>query len=71
MGVAGAAYATIISQFISCLISLLYIPKFKRVKLSKETFKLDLKECCNISLLGASNFMNQAAICLVQMQLTV
>lgn len=66
LGVAGAAYATIISQIISCSISVLYIFRFKRVKLSKDNFKLDIKECLNISLLGASNFLNQAAICIVQ-----
>ena len=66
MGVAGAAYATVISQVVSCFISILYIRNFKRVKLTKESFKLDLKRCLNISLLGASNFLNQAAICIVQ-----
>ena len=43
-----------------------YIFRFKRVKLTKESFKLDLNRCFNISLLGASNFLNQAAICVVQ-----
>lgn len=66
MGVEGAAIATVISQVISCTISVLYIFRFKRVKLTKESFKLDLNRCFNISLLGASNFLNQAAICVVQ-----
>ena len=66
MGIEGAALATVISQIISCLISLLYIPKFKRVHLTKESFKLDIRRCLSISLLGTSNFLNQVAICLVQ-----
>ena len=69
MGIAGAAWATVISQFVSCAISVLYIPKFKRVKLTKESFKLDLFRCGNIALLGASNFLNQVAVCLVQIVL--
>lgn len=66
MGISGAALATVISQVISCVISLLYIPKFKRVNLTKESFKLDINRCLNISFLGASNCLNQVAICLVQ-----
>lgn len=66
MGIAGAALATVISQIISCAISLLYIPRFKRIKLTKESFKLDLFRCGNIAFLGASNCLNQVAICLVQ-----
>ncbi len=66
LGVGGAAIATVISQIISCIISLMYLNKFKRVHLTKESFKLDWGICGSISLLGASNFLNQAAICLVQ-----
>lgn len=66
MGIEGAALATVISQIISCSISLLYIPKFKRVHLTRESFEFDIKRCLNISLLGTSNFLNQVAICLVQ-----
>lgn len=66
MGISGAALATVISQIISCVISLLYIPRFKRVKLTMSSFKLDITRCLNISLLGASNCLNQVAICLVQ-----
>ena len=69
MGIEGAALATVISQIISCVISLFYIPKFKRIKLTKESFELDLGRCLNISLLGASNCLNQVAICLVQIVL--
>ena len=69
LGIGGAALATVISQFISCAISLFYIPKFKRIKLTKSSFQLDLSRCLNISLLGASNFLNQVAICLVQIVL--
>lgn len=66
LGVAGAAYATVISQVVSCVISIFYLPKFKKVDLKKESFKLDFNNCLNISLLGMSNCLNQLAICLVQ-----
>ena len=66
MGIGGAALATVISQIISCTISLFYIPRFKRIKLTKESFKLDIFRCGNIAFLGASNCLNQVAICLVQ-----
>lgn len=69
MGIEGAALATVISQIISCSISLLYISRFKRIHLTKESFKFDINRCLNISLLGASNFLNQVAICLVQIVL--
>ena len=42
MGIEGAALATVISQIVSCVIALLYIPKFKRIQLSKDSFKTGL-----------------------------
>ena len=41
MGVQGAALATIISQFVTFLMNVLYIKKFKTIELSKKTFKLE------------------------------
>ena len=37
-GIAGSAWATVISQFLSALILVLYFPKFKSVKFTKQDF---------------------------------
>ena len=39
MGIKGAAYATIISQFVSFLINIMYLKKFKSIEITKESFK--------------------------------
>lgn len=39
MGVEGAAIATVISQFLTFILNIFYIRKFKSIKLSKEDFK--------------------------------
>ena len=65
MGVEGAALATIISQFVTFILNALYIKKFKTIKLTKETFKLDLKIAKNVAMLGISSFITQMAIVVV------
>ena len=65
LGVKGAAIATIVGQIISCIITLLYFIKPKKVKLSKETLKLDSSICKNIIMLGISSFITQISIVIV------
>ena len=65
LGVKGAAIATIIGQIISCIITLLYFIKPKKVKLSKETLKLKQSICKNIIMLGISSFITQISIVIV------
>lgn len=65
MGVKGAALATIISQFATFLLNVLYIRKFKSVKLSKDTFKPDFKTTLTIAKFGISSFITQMAIVVV------
>lgn len=65
MGVKGAALATIISQFATFLLNALYIRKFKSVKLTKHTFKPDLKTTLTIAKFGISSFITQMAIVVV------
>ena len=66
LGVAGAAWATIIGQFFSCLASVLYLRRFKSVQLSREYFRLNIKDGLTTASLGMSNSLNQVAITLVQ-----
>lgn len=61
MGVAGGALATIIGQFVSLIIALIYIPRIKSVKLSKEDYKLD-KSVLKTLGLGLSSFITQMTI---------
>ena len=61
MGVKGGALATIIGQFVSFIIAILYLPKIKTVKLTKESFKID-KNAWRILSLGVSSFITQATI---------
>ena len=67
MGVAGAALATIISQIASCIVSVLYLFRFKRIKLQLEDFKhFDINHSFKIMSLGLSNATNQIALFVLQ-----
>ena len=65
MGVQGAAIATIISQFLTFIINILYIRKFKTISLSKEDFKLSMDMCRRVSALGISSFITQMSVTVV------
>lgn len=65
MGVAGAALATIISQFVTFIINVLYIRKFKTIKLTKQSFKPSLKVAKTVSMFGISSFITQMSIVVV------
>ena len=61
MGVKGGAIATVIGQFVSFVIAIFYLGRFKSIKLEKECFKLD-KYILKILSLGLSSFITQATI---------
>ena len=61
MGVKGGALATIIGQFISFLIAVIYRKKLKSVKLVKEDFYMT-KNVLKILSLGLSSFITQSII---------
>ncbi len=65
-GVAGAAWATIIGQIISCIVALCYLGRFERVTLRKEYFRLSLHRMGRTAVMGMSNGLTQLAITLVQ-----
>lgn len=66
MGMTGAALATILGQILSCVIALLYIPRFQHIKLSLKNFKLKLKRCIHICSLGMANTINLISNALMQ-----
>lgn len=69
LGVAGAAWATIIGQFFSFVFALMYIKRFKNITLTRKDLGLSAKECIQTASLGMSNSLNQVAITLVQIVL--
>ena len=60
-GVAGGAIATVIGQFISFLLAIAYIKKFKSIKLNKESLKID-KDIFRVLGLGLSSFITQCTV---------
>ena len=66
MGMLGAALATIIGQFVSFIIVVRYIFKFKNIRFEKDSFVLDYKDVFRIFSLGASGGFNQLAMMAVQ-----
>lgn len=65
MGVEGAAIATVISQFVTFLMNVLYIRKFKSIKITKKEFNLKPVITRKVSMLGISSFITQMSIVLV------
>lgn len=62
MGVKGSAIATIIGQILSCIISLMYLKKFKNIKFKREYLKLDINVSKTIILFGVSSLITQVAV---------
>ncbi len=62
MGVQGAAIATIISQFVTFLMNIIYIRKMKSIELKKETYKFNITTAKRVSGLGISSFITQISI---------
>ncbi|MFU2205835.1 MATE family efflux transporter [Streptococcus pluranimalium] len=65
-GIAGTAWATVISQSISALLLLAYFPRFKSVTLEKEDFKLDWHTIKSIVVLGLTPFVTQVSNIIIQ-----
>ena len=68
-GVAGAAIATVISQIFTFVLNVVYIKKFKTIKISKECFKLKSSVCKKIATLGISSFITQMSfVCVITVE---
>lgn len=65
-GMKGAAVATIIGQYIAGIMVLVYLTKFKTVKLEKKHFVPNIHIIAAVTSLGAAPFINQIAMMLVQ-----
>lgn len=68
-GMAGAALATIIGQFVSACIVINYLFHYKMVKLEKRHFVPMFKYLKDIMAIGMGSFFNQLAMMLVQIVL--
>ncbi len=68
-GMAGAAWATVTGQFVSGMMVLLYLPRFKTLKLTLSDFRLSKTFCLPIFALGLTSFFNQCAMMVVQVVL--
>jgi len=66
MGMAGAAIATIIGQFISGLMAIWFLSHCRTVKIHKEHLKLHKEVVARITSLGTAPCSNQIAMMLVQ-----
>lgn len=65
MGVEGAAIATVLSQFVTFVLNIVYIRKFKSIKLTRKEFKMKPRVVGKVSMLGISSFITQMSIVVV------
>ena len=66
LGMAGAAYATIIGQFVSGAMTIWYLAHCKTVKIQKKHLKVQGKNITRIMSLGAAPCSNQISMMIVQ-----
>lgn len=69
MGIAGAALATLLSQVITFILTLVYLKRFKNIRLSSKILKPDLKSLGAICKLGIPGCLNQLMMMFVQITL--
>ncbi len=65
MGIEGAAIATVISQFVTFLLNMIYIKKFKTIIINKETLKIKFNTIKRVIMLGISSFITQMSFVFV------
>lgn len=66
MGMAGAALATVIGQYVSFFVAFIYLFKFKNIKLEKSSFILKYKQVLKIFALGASAGFSNLSMMILQ-----
>ena len=67
LGIKGAAWATIIGQFVSFIVSFIYFFRSKTFKLKRESFKINLNVFSNVIKLGISTFITQMSIVVISL----
>lgn len=65
MGIKGAAYATILGQFVSFVICVAYLTKSKTFRLSGNSLRLDFTLLKHIMALGTSSLLTQLSIVVI------
>lgn len=65
MGIKGAAYATILGQFISFLICAAYLLKSRTFRICASSFRPDFKQLKQIMALGTSSLLTQLSIVVI------
>lgn len=65
LGIKGAAYATILGQFVSFLICVIYLRKSKTFRISLSSFRPDFILLKHIIALGTSSFLTQFSIVVI------
>lgn len=65
MGVEGAAIATVIGEFISCIICINYLRKFKNIDFDLSLMKLDFNILKTTVIFGIPTFITQIAVTLI------
>lgn len=65
MGIQGAAYATILGQFVSFLICAAYLAKSKTFRISAGSFRIDFLQLRKIMALGTSSLLTQLSIVVI------
>lgn len=68
-GVFGAALATILGQILSFLLALRYLWHFRTVTLTKDCFKIQVRDTFRTLYMGTSSCLNQITITIVQIVL--
>ncbi len=67
MGIKGAAWATILGQFVSFIVSFIYFFRSKTFKLSLDSFKINFSIFGNVIKLGVSTFITQMSIVVISL----
>lgn len=65
LGIKGAAYATILGQFVSFIICLFYLTKSRTFKISFKSFRPDIGILKRVMVLGTSSFLTQLSIVII------
>lgn len=66
LGIAGAGYATIISQFVSFILIVIYLTKFKTFKFTREILKPKMEYIRQTLSLGVAPAVNQISMAVAQ-----
>lgn len=66
-GIAGAAWATVIGQCLSFIVSVFYFARTKTFKISWSSFKMNFGIFSNVMKLGVSTFITQMSIVIISL----